>query len=102
MAKAYAESFYNGRTWRKTSKAFMKSKYYICNRCGKPASICHHVIHITPKNINDPMITLNWDNLECLCHDCHTKHHLCNPVCKDGLMFDNMGNLVKIREETTL
>lgn len=35
----------------------------------------HHKKHLTPKNINDPEITLNWDNLELLCLDCHQKEH---------------------------
>ena len=31
----------------------------------------HHKIALTPENINDPMITLCWDNLEGLCEKCH-------------------------------
>ena len=31
----------------------------------------HHKIPLTPENINDPSVTLNWDNLELLCKDCH-------------------------------
>lgn len=96
MAKAYAESFYNGTIWRKVSKSFMKSKYYICEICGKPARICHHVIPITPKNIHDPNITLNWENFSCLCQDCHNKHHMSSPECKNGLIFDEKGDLKPI------
>lgn len=95
MAKAYAESFYNSTTWRKVSKAFMKSKYYICESCGRPATICHHVIHVTPNNINDPNITLNWENMRALCHDCHTKLHMSKPVCAEGLKFDSNGDIIQ-------
>ena len=31
----------------------------------------HHKIPITPENVNNPQITLNWDNLELLCKTCH-------------------------------
>jgi predicted HNH restriction endonuclease len=41
----------------------------------KPGEIVHHVVHITPENINDPRITLNWQNLQCLCRDCHADVH---------------------------
>ena len=39
------------------------------------AKVVHHRTYLTPKNINDPSITLNWDNLEALCQDCHNKEH---------------------------
>lgn len=95
MAKAYAESFYNNSHWRKVSKAFMQSKNYICERCGKPARICHHVKHITPQNIHDPEITMSWDNLECLCQECHTRHHLAGKECIEGLCFNSEGEIIK-------
>ena len=31
----------------------------------------HHKKPITDENINDPKITLNWDNMELLCKQCH-------------------------------
>lgn len=96
MAKAYAESFYNGTTWRRTSRTYMMSQNYICEKCGNPARICHHVKHITPQNITDLNITLNFENLACWCQDCHTKHHLSGDECKEGLMFDSNGDLVHI------
>ena len=41
----------------------------------KAGDTVHHKIHLTPKNINDPNITLNWDNLMLLCRDCHAEVH---------------------------
>lgn len=35
----------------------------------------HHKIHITPDNINDPNITLDWNNLQLVCRDCHAEIH---------------------------
>lgn len=41
----------------------------------KPGDTVHHKIHLTPDNINDPEITLNYDNLMLLCRDCHAAIH---------------------------
>ena len=53
----------------------------MCERCYKKGLVVvgtkehplevHHKEPLTPENINDPAITLNWDNLELLCKDCH-------------------------------
>ena len=95
--KDYAKGFYNSKQWRDTQKVFMQSKNYVCERCGKPAVIVHHKTYITPKNINDPNITLNWNNLEALCATCHQHEHFQDRnVTAEGLMFDDQGNLVKL------
>lgn len=41
----------------------------------EPAKIVHHKRWLNRDNINDTDITLNWDNLEALCQDCHNKEH---------------------------
>ena len=50
-----------------------------CARCGKIYDISklrtHHITELTLDNINDPHITLNPNNLEVICHDCHNKEH---------------------------
>lgn len=93
--KKWAEWFYKGKAWIKTRAAFMKSKHWICERCGEPAKICHHKIYLTPKNINDPNITLNWSNLEALCMDCHNKeHNKTKSSTRDDCMFDEYGDLI--------
>ena len=74
--KPYAAAFYKSKSWRRISKIYMESKHYICERCGSPATICHHKRYITPGNIGDPNITLNVNNLECLCIDCHNREHI--------------------------
>ena len=35
----------------------------------------HHKVRLTVDNIHDPMITLNFDNLELLCRECHAAEH---------------------------
>lgn len=94
MAKEYAKTFYNSMKWIKCRKAFMKSKNYICERCGDIAKIVHHKKHITPDNITDPNITLNWDNLQALCLDCHNVMHGNSNATINGVTFDENGDLI--------
>jgi len=96
MAKEWAKSFYQSKAWKKCRDGYIKSVYGLCERCGKPGYIVHHKKYITPKNINDPNITLNWDNLEYICQDCHNKeHHEKYSATRNDVMFDEEGNLVK-------
>ena len=95
MAKEYAKSFYNSARWKKCRNGYMQSKHYICERCGGIAEICHHIDHITPENIHNPFITLNWDNLEATCRTCHQHEHFGGGfVTAKGLRFDDEGNLM--------
>lgn len=78
--KPYAESFYKSTTWQRTAKAYAKSVGGLCERCRenniiKAGQIVHHKIHITPDNITDANITLDWNNLELVCRDCHAELH---------------------------
>ena len=96
MAKDWAEDFYNSKAWRECRKGYMESQYYICEVCKGTARICHHKEWLTPQNISDPFITLNWDMLQAVCQDCHNKIHMSGGITIDGLIFDDEGNLKKI------
>ena len=63
----------------------------MCERCTKelaegritlkdvePGIIVHHKKHITPENINNPRVTLSFDNLELLCARHHNEEHKSN------------------------
>lgn len=93
--KDYARAFYNSTAWRTTQATYMASRHYICERCANIARIVHHIKYITPQNIYDPSITLEWSNLEALCIDCHNAEHMGGAVCADGLFFDCDGNITK-------
>ena len=75
MAKEYAQAFYKSDAWQRTRSAYFKYKCGICERCGGAGKIVHHKIYITPKNIGDPRVTLNFKNLELLCQECHNAEH---------------------------
>lgn len=97
MAKEFAKSFYKSKAWIECRDGYIKSVYGLCERCEKPGYIVHHKITLTPQNINDPNTTLNWNNLEYLCQNCHNKEHHKNKegITRDGLEFDEFGNLVQ-------
>ena len=96
MVKDYAKSFYKSKTWQKTRDAYMRKVGGLCEECWrrgivKPGEIVHHKTHVTPENINDPNITLSFDNLELLCRDCHGKEH---DDKKRRYKLDEMGRVI--------
>lgn len=95
MAQEWAKGFYASKEWRQTSRAYMSSKAYVCERCGDAAEVCHHKRYLTAQNITDPYITLSFDNLEALCKDCHGKEHM----LKNNLTyFDDAGNVERVKD----
>jgi len=107
MAREFAKNFYNSKIWRDTQKLYKQSKFGVCERCGRPhiEMIVHHKVYLTPENIIDPDIALNFDNLELLCIVCHNKEHFqkYSPVRED-VVFNEQGELVKknINNDTPL
>lgn len=96
--KPWAKRFYKSAAWKKCRDAFFAARFGLCERCGGPGKIVHHKIWLTPNNIDDPAVSLNWDNLELLCQKCHNEeHHAKEPVAK-GLRFDEEGNLIPWRD----
>ena len=79
--KEYAKGFYSSKAWQHCRAAYKKSVGGLCEICLAkglivPADIVHHKVAITPENINDPSITLDWNNLQCVCADCHAAIHI--------------------------
>lgn len=73
----------------------------VCERCfamGRltPAKVVHHKQHLTPQNIDDPKVSLAYDNLQRLCQDCHAAVH------SDGdaprVWFDEHGQMHAVGE----
>lgn len=92
--KPWAKRFYKSKAWVKCREAYIAQRYGLCERCGAPGKIVHHKIYLTPDNINDPNISLNHENLELLCQDCHNREHHETIPAAEGLRFDEHGNLV--------
>lgn len=96
MAKDWAIAFYKSKAWIDCRNGYMQSQYYICEICKGTATICHHKEWLTPKNILDPMVALNWDKLQAVCIDCHNRIHQSTSATVEGLTFDDKGNLIKV------
>lgn len=78
--KDYAKTFYKSQAWKNTRAAYAKSKGNLCEVClakgiYRSGEIVHHKIHLSPENIADPSVSLNWDNLQLVCRDCHAQLH---------------------------
>lgn len=99
MAKEWAKKFYNSKQWLKCRAEYKEKVFGLCERCEEPGSVVHHKSYLTPENINDAYVTLNHDNLELLCDDCHNKEHEFNREKKktviEGLKFNEVGELIK-------
>lgn len=72
--------FYNSIAWHRCRESYAKKKKYLCERClargiVKEGSQVHHKKRLTLENINNSSITLNEDNLELLCRECHEAEH---------------------------
>ena len=88
------ESFYKSKAWKQARELCILSHNGLCERClaqGKTVAgnYVHHKTYITTDNINDASITLNQDNLELLCFDCHQQEHFGKA---DDFYFDEDGN----------
>jgi len=55
----------------------------------------HHKIKLTPYNVNNPEVALNWENLQLLCIDCHNREHG-GASTAESLAFDENGNLIQV------
>lgn len=87
MAKDFARSFYSSTMWRECRNAYASYRGHLCERCIRRGilshgEIVHHKIELTPENINDPNITLAFNNLELLCRPCHAEVHDQRKKCR--------------------
>ena len=100
MAQNYAKNFYKSKAWQQCRESYISKVHGLCERCQtknilKPGYIVHHKTYITPQNINNPMITLNHENLEHVCLDCHNKEHIGHrEATRDDVMFNEHGQVV--------
>lgn len=78
--RTWANRFYGSKAWKNCRNAYVLSKMGLCESCLArglmvPGTQVHHKTPLTPDNIGDPAVTLNWDNLELLCKPCHDAQH---------------------------
>ena len=76
MHEQFANRFYSSDAWKRCRREYAKSVGGLCEECLKRGIIrqgeqVHHKIALTRENVERPEVTLNWDNLQLLCVDCH-------------------------------
>ena len=101
MAHPWAKPLYNSAAWKRLRETALRRDRYTCQICSRRAEEVHHVIELTEENINDRSIALNIDNLQSLCHDCHTiltqrEHGRGCGDCDLDFFFNDQGELTKI------
>ena len=80
MAREFAKSFYSSKAWQDCRDGYKAYRNHLCENCLArglyvPGEIVHHIVELTPDNITDPSVSLNWDNLRLVCRDCHAEEH---------------------------
>ena len=80
MSRGQQSQFYKTAEWVKCREDYMKSVKGLCEICKSkgliiPAEIVHHKIHLNATNINNPNVTLNFNNLQAVCRKCHGELH---------------------------
>ena len=105
MARAFAKRFYKSAAWKHAREAYIRSVDGLCERCLKagtlrPGEIVHHKVHLHPGNIDDPKVSLAFENLEYVCRDCHAAEHPeiygIEEKPKPRVCFDANGNIVSL------
>lgn len=95
--KEYAKRFYKSTAWEKARGQAWSRDKGLCQECLKKGIIkegdtVHHINPITVDNIKDESITLNLDNLETVCRDCHAKVH--GKYMQDRYKVDELGRVI--------
>ena len=101
MAQPWAKPLYNSTVWKNLRAAALRRDHFTCQICARRATEVHHKIELTEENVNDPKIALNINNLQSLCHNCHTaltmeEHAGRAPDSGLYYVFDSDGMLVPL------
>ena len=84
-------NFYKSPAWHAARELKIVSFNGLCERCGQIGIEVHHMERLTVDNVYDSLVSLNQDNLELLCRECHNKEH--KRFSKE-VRFDKDGNIL--------
>lgn len=108
MARDFARAFYKSKAWERARSVAVERAHGLCEQClrrgiVRPGCIVHHKVPLTPENVGDPAISLNPDNLEYVCRDCHAAEHTelgtygkAHAAERPRVAFDEFGNVVRL------
>ena len=105
------KDLYKSKAWEKTRNYIWLKQACLCNRCHRAVyvdgltpwlpkekrlkGIVHHKQYLTDQNYTDDSIAFAEENLEGLCIDCHNREHFGTGATREGLTFDEFGNLIQ-------
>lgn len=109
MSREFSRALYHSKAWQKVREAYMRKPKrtpngtvppLMCERCFeagrlRPAEIVHHIVWLTPDNVNDPSVTLDERNLMRVCRDCHAEIHYPDEF-RQRVAFDENGRVVPL------
>ena len=84
MSTGVLKKFYSTEPWLSFRAEIILSRMIdgrvVCQKCGKQIVVSkhiqvHHLIELNEENYKDVNISLNPDNVEVWCHNCHNKNH---------------------------
>ena len=80
MSEGIIKKFYASKEWRQLRDILIVERKMTCQKCGKhfidtSQLIGHHIIELNEDNVYNADISLNKDNIEVICYDCHNKEH---------------------------
>lgn len=86
--------FYKTKEWQQFRKVIISERGPLCERCGQLSTDTkfihiHHKKELTELNYMDANISLNPNNVEILCQQCHNKEH--GRWCKGALKIKERG-----------
>lgn len=88
-------NFYKSPAWLSARELKIMSVNGLCERCGQVGIEVHHKERLTVENVNDSSVSLNQDNLELLCRECHNQEH---ERFSNKVRFDKDGNLINLEK----
>ncbi|HCB67498.1 MAG TPA: HNH endonuclease [Acholeplasmataceae bacterium] len=84
-------NFYKSPAWLAARELKIMSVDGLCERCGAIGIEVHHKDRLSIDNVRDTSVSLNQDNLELLCRECHNQEH---ERFSNKIRFDKDGNLI--------
>ena len=84
-------NFYKSNAWLAARELKIMAVNSLCERCGQIGIEVHHIDKLTIDNVNEASVSLNQDNLELLCRDCHNQEH---ERFSNKMRFDKDGNII--------
>ena len=117
MSNGIRYKFYQSKAWQDVRKTIWLRQNLLCNRCHRPVyvdgisdyipkgnrrtGIVHHKVYLTETNINDTSVSLDINNLEGLCKECHEKEHSKGIAVRKDYYFDENGHLLSVGGHTS-